>query len=237
MSSQAGCGSASTEIDDVCDLDRLLSVFATTQKIMSIFKASGNDFKSSSNCILTGPTLASIVVMMRQRFNQQAYIKVSIDYVDAWQDTVTVYKSSSFDITKPLRVQLRGQPALDTGGVLTQLYSTVFRQFAQNKAVPLFDGPDGHLRPRCTAQTRSSGLFKVLGTMVSHSIFQTGVGFPYFSPLCYWYIVDGEERSIQHLSIEDIGADVASVVTTVRVLHTYVRYDYVVCIYGHSLNL
>lgn len=33
------------------------------------------------------------------------------------------------DINKQVRVHLGDQPALDTGGVPTQLYSTVFMQF------------------------------------------------------------------------------------------------------------
>ena len=42
--------------------------------------------------------------------------------------------------------------------------------------------------PVCTAESRSCGLFKVLGSMVDHSIAQEWVGFPYLSPTCYWYM-------------------------------------------------
>ncbi len=51
-----------------------------------------------------------------------------------------------------------------------------------NQHEKLFDGPDHHLRPVCSAEARSSGLLKGI---VAHSIFQDGVGFPYLSPTCW----------------------------------------------------
>lgn len=118
-------------------------------------------------------------------------------------------------VSKQLKVQLNNQPALDTGGVRSQLYSSVYGAFARNEHVNLFDGPDCYQRPRCTAEARSSGLFKVLGTMVAHSIAQDGIGFPFFSPTCYCYIADGEERTMEVMSYQDVGCDVASLLTQV----------------------
>lgn len=43
--------------------------------------------------------------------------------------------------------------------------------------------------------------------MVGHSILQDGIGFPYFSPLCFWYMAVGEEESLQHASVCDIGSN------------------------------
>ncbi len=60
--------------------------------------------------------------MMRTYSDEQEAIKLDIDSQDAWADTVTFYKSRRCDV-KRLRVQLNGQPALDTGRVRTQLYS------------------------------------------------------------------------------------------------------------------
>lgn len=120
-------------------------------------------------------------------------------------------------MTKQLRVALHNQPALDTGGVRSQVYSSVYGAFLSNKYVKLFDGPLHCRRPLCTAESRSSGLFKVLGTMVAHSISQDGIGFPHFSPVCYWYMV-GEERALEFVSIDDLGADAASVVSKVTVV-------------------
>ncbi len=184
-----------------------------------ILSASNDDFQATTECLLTGPTLASILKMLRCHFEKQPAMTISIDSDDAWVDAVTFYKSTRFDVTKRLRVQLNGQPALDTGGVRTQLYSAVFEQFAQNRHVKLFGRPECHLRPLCTSEARLCGLFKVLGSMVAHSIAQAGVGFPYLSPACYWYIADGEQRSLQYLSTADVSCQVAAVVSKVSI-HT-----------------
>ena len=87
-------------------------------------------------------------------------------------------------------------------------YIPLYTGFARNQHVMRFDGPD-----RCK-QDRSSGLFN--GTMVVHSIAKDGIGFPYFSPTCYWYKADGEERELEYVSVADIGADVASVIRKVH---------------------
>ena len=114
-----------------------------------------------------------------------------------------------------LRVTLDNQPALDTGGVRRQVYTTALEEFARNKWIKLFDGPENYLRPACTAEVRSSGLLKVLGTIIAHSIGQDAIGFPYLSPTCYWYIVGGEDKAIQYASVEDLPGDSASFISLV----------------------
>lgn len=79
----------------------------------------------------------------------------------------------------------------------------------------LFDGPPHYLRPIYSAEARSSGLFTVLGTMIAHSIAQDGVGFPYLSPLCYWYVVGGEDKVLPFVTLANVGADVSDLVTRV----------------------
>ena len=115
-----------------------------------------------------------------------------MDSNDIWSDVTAVYKNYD-DYNTKLQVQLDNQPALDTGGVRRQMYTTVFRNFANDLTVCLFDGPPNNLRPICTPMARSSGLLKILGSMIAHSICQDGVGFPYLSLTCFWYIVGGEE--------------------------------------------
>ena len=114
-----------------------------------------------------------------------------------------------------LRIILDGKPSIDTGGVRRQVYSSVFDNFAHNHTIRLFDGPENHLRPVCTAEARSSGLFKILGVMIAHSICQDGIGFPYLSPTCYWYMVGGEEKALQFATVQDLPADSAMVISQV----------------------
>ena len=82
--------------------------------------------------------------------------------------------------------------------------------------VRLFDCPENHLCPACTAEARSSGLIKILATMISLSICQDGVGFPYLSPTCYWYMISGEEKALQYATINDMPADSAMIISQVH---------------------
>ena len=110
------------------------------------------------------------------------------------------------DISKCcIRVHLNNQPASDTGGVRCQVYTTVLQKFRDNEIFQLLDGSPNHLWPHYSAMNTSSGLFKVLGSLVGHSISQDRISFPHFSPLCYWYIAAGEEAALQYLN--DVGAD------------------------------
>ena len=95
------------------------------------------------------------------------------------------------------------------------MYTSVLNDFQDNTFVGLFDGPPRSLRPRCTAQSRSCGLYKVLGSMVGHSISQDGIGFPCLSLTSYWYMAAGEDRALEFASVEDVGADISSIISKV----------------------
>ena len=73
------------------------------------------------------------------------------------------------------RVVLTDQPANDTGGVRRQMSSS---NLLKTNMSSFFEGPRCSLRPRYTAESHSSGLFKTFGHMIAHAIAQDGVGFP-----------------------------------------------------------
>ena len=120
-----------------------------------------------------------------------------------------------------LNVQLRivsdDLRAVDTGGLRRHVYSDVIRCFATNKPFPMFDGSFQHLRPSCTAEACSSGLLRILATIISHAICQDGIGFPFLSPTCYWYMVRGSNKALEFASAQDLPADSASVLSQVIV--------------------
>lgn len=219
LSTQNYPSSLSSSHEDT--VDRLLATFVsdnlTTKQVTSIYKLSGSSFESSAACLLDGPTLSSIIKMIGKRFENFPRLKLSVDSDSMWADVVSQYKSPSMNFYTKLRITLDDQPAVDTGGVRRQVYTSVYCDFAFNKYIRLFDGPANQLRPACTAEARSSGLLKVLGSMISHSVCQDGIGFPYLSPTCYWYIVGGEERALEFISNEDLPADSAFVVSQVSV--------------------
>ncbi len=200
-------------------LDLLLETFVSCEisakQVKEVYVLSGEDSETSSECLLSGPTLSALLKMVNDRFDELPRLRVRVYAEDVWSDIVACYKRSSFKYLTHLQVSLEGQPAIDTGGVRRQIYTTVLHDFASNQHVKLFDGPDHHLRPVCSAEARSSGLLKVLGGIVAHSIFQDGVGFPYLSPTCFWYIVAGEEMALQSACMEDLPADASFVLKQV----------------------
>ena len=225
MSGNAPSGSGALETAQLGEssfknpLDQLLTIFARklpVKKVLSIFHVSGKQFDASLECLLSGPTLESITKLTSRYYQTLQHVKLYVDSDDAWADTVAFYKCNTpFD--KSVRVRISDHPAVDTGGVRRQLYTFVFRSFAENSVIRLFDGPPNHLRPVYSAESRASDMFTVLGSMIGHSILQDGVGFPYLSPLCYWYIVSNDEsKALQYVSMDDVGLDVAQTIKQVR---------------------
>ena len=164
---------------------------------------------------MNGPSLDSIVKMINTRTMANPVVKVSMDSDDVWADMLAMYKQSDNLIGKPIRVTLDDSPVIDTCGVRKHVYTSVYAEFVNNKHVRLFDGPPNSVSPCYSAEARCSGLFKVLGTMVGHSILQDGIGFPYPYPVAYWYIVAGEEKALEFINISDVGRDTAYAVTKV----------------------
>ena len=128
------------------------------KQVGEVFALSGEDSETATACLLSGPTLPALLKMLNNRFDDLRRKRVRVDINEIWNDMVACYKRTSFNYSSHLQVTLDGQPAVDTGGVRRQLYTTVFHDFASNKHVKLFDGPDHHLRPTCSAEARSSGL-------------------------------------------------------------------------------
>ena len=157
-----------------------------------------------------------ILKMLNNQYSRYPSVKVAVDRDDNWSDMLSFYKCASGLSSKRLRVCRHNEPAVDTGGVCRETYTTVFTEFIHNDHIHLFDGPTNHLRPHYSAEARGSGIFTALGTMVAHAIFQDGIGFPYLSPLCYWYIARGETEALQYASLDDIGEDSVSLVSKVH---------------------
>ena len=205
------------------ELDHLITMFEgenlSAKQIAAIYFLSGSNYDSSVKCALNGPNLKSIVTLMNTCFDTMPRIKVPVDADSAWSDLVAYYKGAdNYDCR--IRIVLSNSPAVDTGGIRRQIYTQVYADFSTNRHIKLFDGPPGYLRPACTAIVRSSGLLKLLGKMLAHSIYQDGIGFPYLSPITYWYLIGGENMAIQYASTKDLPADSALLIEKVSVRTT-----------------
>ena len=162
--------------------------------------------------------MESILFLLNQKLESAESVAVTVHTDNMWRDILRHYKSGTVDFGKRLFIKLSNTLAIDAGGVRRQVYSTVYSEFQCNKHIRLFAGPLHSLSPSCTAEARSSGLFKILGSMVGHSICQDGIGFPFFSLTNYTYIVKGEEKALQVCSDNDIGAGVAAIISKVTII-------------------
>ena len=61
--------------------------------------------------------------------------KLKVDPEDEVMDVYSYYKSSDFDPLIPISVYLKGEPAIDTAGVLHQVFSNVFYDLANNEGI------------------------------------------------------------------------------------------------------
>ena len=90
--------------------------------------------------------------------------KIKVDQDDLVMDVYSFYKSPDFDPTIPVFVLLKGQLAIDSGGVLRQVFSDVFYAMANNKGIKnVFNGDKNSKVPAFSNELVVNGLFEVLG--------------------------------------------------------------------------
>ena len=144
-------------------------------------------------------------------------------------DLFHYYKDSDFNPEFQIKVQFRGEPAIDTGGVLRQAYEDAFLALAKGEAgLKMFQALFERVVPIYRSDNVLNGVFEVLGKMVAHSMIQGGPGFPYLSPVIYWYIATGDlQQGIARASVIDISNGILnSYVTRASVAFTFPDYCY-----------
>ena len=160
-------------------------------------------------------------------------VKLKIDREDIVMDFFHHYKSPEFNEVVPIKVQIKGEPAIDTGGVLRQAFTDVFHEIAGGESyLRLFTGHNQRLTPIYNSEHILTGVFEVLGKLIAHSLIQGGPGFPFLAPGIYWYISTGDlSEAVARASCLDIGdAELASFIERVRFNFTKVFKFY--CVYS-----
>ncbi len=191
------------------------------ENVKFVYAESGSSATVTTDCLMDGPTLSSIRSVLRASRITMALAdspKIRLDADDDGEDwvsaAVTYYKSLQFEKHSEVRISLRGQPAVDTGGVRRQFFALVLGRVASEK-YRLFEGPSDHLRPVFRMSNVSSGLLRVVGVMVAHSLLLDGQSFPYLSECCYYYLAGSIAKAISLVSENDLGEQVKSLVLEV----------------------
>lgn len=162
-------------------------------------------------------------ILQRLRLNMQprgTREKLKVEQDDMVTDVYSYYKSSDFDPTVAIFVSLKGQPAIDTGGVLRQVFSDVFYNIANNDGFKNVFSGNEYKVPVFSNELVVNGFFEILGKMIAHSLVQSGPGFPYLSPAIYWYLATGDlQIAIQKASCSDVdNRELADYISRVNVV-------------------
>ena len=79
----------------------------------------------------------------------------------------------------------------------------------------MFEGPSKRLRPAFKISILNSGILKILGQMIGHTLLMGGVGFPYLSPACFYYMAGRWNTAITFITDEDVSCRVRHLLTKV----------------------
>lgn len=90
-------------------------------------------------------------------------------------DALRYYKNPALDMARPIYVVYENMPAADAGGPKKQFFTTIFLELKNNHA--LFEGSNNQLFPVYSVGVIASGLLKVLGCVIVHSVLHDGPDF------------------------------------------------------------
>ena len=155
----------------------------------------------------TETSLANILPRMKSKLSGPI-LKITVDESDIIADAFAIFKDNKFEAFHPVRVNFIGQPAVDSGGPRREFFTRLFQEIVystQGLAANLFEGEEGRLMTSYSTIAVCSGVIKVIGKMIAYSIVRCGVGFPFLSPVCYWYLVtDDVNQAISYANITDV---------------------------------
>lgn len=148
---------------------------------------------------------------LQKNFDHGPKEKLRVDEEDVLNDAITYYKDSDFNPSKRLRIVYTGQPAADTGGVVCQFFTQLLAAITDS----FFQGKE-YRSPIYNSDTVASGLMKLVGTIIVHSILQGGPGLPIFSPGIYYYLAKGNvEEALKGLTVTDCSLQMKHVIEKV----------------------
>lgn len=95
---------------------------------------------------------------------------------DLIADAVAFYKRPDLDPKAGMRVVYSGQPASDTGGVSRHFFTDLLHRLSES-----YVSGESRKVPLYNTDISISGLMKIIGTIIVHSVLHGGPGFPFFS--------------------------------------------------------
>ena len=102
----------------------------------------------------------------RLRYGMKSFIsaeRIKVGEDDAAIDLLQYYKSKEFDPKIQFVIRFRGQPGVDSGGLLRQAFTSAFEVMGQNQVPGLkhFTGPPNMLTPMYSSGNLLSSIFEI----------------------------------------------------------------------------
>ena len=119
--------------------------------------------------------------------------KLKVDEEELLSDALTYFENPSINVHKPLQVRYRGQPAIDTGEICRQFFTTLYEQILSGAdgIPPLFEGYASKL-PIFNTHTAVSEVIVAIREIMAHSTMKLGIGPGFFPSAAYMYICSGD---------------------------------------------
>ena len=186
--------------------------------ISTVYSIAKCDFVATVDCLIKGDLLSLLSLVKLSLIDSEADDAPSI-HIPEEQDwaiaAFSFYKSSRFDSGRAINVILGQQPAIDAGGVRRTFFSAVYEKVIMGY-LDMFEGPHNRLRPTFKISVLNSGILKIFGKMIAHTLLMDGVGFPYLSPSCYYYMAGKWNIAVTFISDEDVSSRVRHILKQVR---------------------
>lgn len=204
------------------DIQQLQEPFPNfpAQFISTLYSISNCDFVATLDCLLKGdlPSILNLVRLNVMKNETDGSPNIHVPETDEGHDwaiaAFSFYKSSRFNPKSEVNVVLGGQPAIDVGGVRRTFFSIVYEKVVSGY-LDMFEGPIMRLRPAFKISVLNSGILKIFGLMIGHNLLMDGIGFPYLSPPCYYYMAGKWNTAITFITDEDVSCRVRHVLKQV----------------------
>ena len=207
------------------EVQKLQEVFSNfpAQFISILYSIANYDFVATFDSLIKGD-LPSILDLVKSNLikteaddTPNIYVPESGEEYDWAIPAFSFYKSSRFNPRRAINVILEGQPAIDTGGVRRTFFTVVYEKVISGY-LDMFEGPPKRLRPAFKMSVLNSGILKILGQMIGHTLLMDGIGFPYLSPPCYYYMAGKWNTAITFITDEDVSSRVRHVLKQVWIV-------------------
>ena len=168
----------------------------TPDAIKALYEVYGEDASLVYSCLAEGVPLQYLLQQLNSHFitvDSSEAPRIRIEKDDEWVDVAfTLYKGRSFRKDAPVTLVMLDEPVIDAGGVSCQFFLEVYKSLAEGRK-KIFEDLD-LVKP--VYNLGIAGVLKFFGIMLAHTIIVHGIGFPYFSPSCYYYMLGHYEIAV-----------------------------------------